>query len=315
MPAFMAEQREIRRVLKGALDELRPLVEKERAALNDFLLEMEGTTRSFLASGDTAQLTRVLNDVRQTQEACEAALPVLEQFEENFSLAPAFGQVARRFLSEEESPETLQFYSDYEAIRWLAERAVAYAQHVDAQLLPWLKTALGEVRQWIVKRQEVEDQAPERVAAARRRLEEARAAHPEVEWVRAANRLSDAEAALQALETARGLQHHKGIVDAATAAIAAANSIERSIEEGQGLLRDPNPRLLEAEDMMTQLGVFYAQRNMAQPEPLHQARELLRQAREKLEQQPPAWTELILAYNQASELYEIAASGVEEVAA
>lgn len=315
MPAIMAEQREIRRVLKGALEEVRPLVEKARAAYNDIQLEMEGTTRAFFATGDTAQLQRVLNDVGEILAACEEALPVLEQFEENFSLAPAFDRVARRFLAEDESPETLQFYSDYEAARWLAERVLAYAQHADTQLLPWLQTALGEVRNWIVKRQDVEDRAPERVAAARRRLEEVRAAHPEVQWVRATNRLAEAEAALTAMEEARSRQHHKGVVDAAQAAIAGADGVERSLEEGLGLMKDPEARLLEAEDLLTQLGIFYAQRNMAQPEPMHQARQLLQQAREKLAQQPPNWSELILAYNQASELYEIAASGVGEVAA
>jgi len=298
-----------------AEQEARPLVEQGRAAFNDIQLEMEGTTRAFLASGDTAQLNQVVNSVRESLEACEAALPVLEQFEENFSLAPAFDQVARRFLAEDESPEELQFISDYEAIRWLAERALAYAQHLDTQLLPWLQSALGEIRQWIVKRQEVEDRAPERVAAARQRLDETRTAHPEVQWIRAANRLAEAEAALQAMEAARGVQHHKGVVDAAEAAIGGADRVERSLEEGIGLLQDASTRLLEAEDMLTQLGVFYAQRSMAQPGPMQQARGLLQQAREKLAQQPPQWTEAILAYNQASELYELAASGVGEVAA
>jgi hypothetical protein len=315
MPAITAEQRESRRVLKGKLEEARPLVEQGRAAYNDAQLEMEGTTRSFLASGDTAQLNRVIHDVAEILTASEEALPVLEQFEENFSLAPAFDRVARRFLAEDESPETLQFYSDHEAIRWLADRVMAYAQHADAQLLPWLKSALGEVRNWIVRRQEVEDRAPERVTAAQRRLEDARAAHPHVQWVRATNRLAEAESALQAMEEARKVQHHKGVVDAAQAAIAAAGGIERSIEEGLGLMKDANARLLEAGDMLTQLGVFYAQRNMAQPEPMHQARQLLQQAREKVAQEPPAWTEAILSYNQASELYEMSASGVGEVAA
>jgi hypothetical protein len=315
MPAITAEQREMRRVLKGVLEEARPLVEKARAAFNDVQLEMEGTTRAFLAAGDTAQLNRVISDVGKILEACEEALPVLEQFEENFSLAPAFDRVTRRFLAEDESPETLQFISDYEAIHWLADRVLAYAQHVDAQLLPWLNSALSEVRNWIVKRQEVEDRGPERVEAARRRLESARAAYPEVQWIRAANRLAEAEDALKAMEEARRVQHHKGIVDAAQRAIASADGVERSIEEGLGLMKDGQTRLLEAEDMLTQLGVFYAQRNMAQPEPMHQARQLLQQAREKLGQQPPNWTEAILAYNQASELYEIAASGVGEVAA
>ena len=109
MPAIMAEQREIRRVLKGALEEARPLVESGRAAFNDVQLEMEGSTRPFLASGDTAQLNQVIGAARESLEACEAALPVLEQFEENFSLAPAFDRVARRFLAEEESPDALQF--------------------------------------------------------------------------------------------------------------------------------------------------------------------------------------------------------------
>lgn len=315
MPAISAEQREIRRVLKGVLEEARPLVERGRAAYNDIQLEMEGTTRAFLATGDTAQLQRVTNDVRETLEACEEALPVLEQFEENFSLAPAFDRVSRRFLAEDESPERQQFHSDYEAARWLADRVLAYAQHAETQLLPWLKSALGEVRSWIVQRQEVEDRAPERVAAAHRQLEETRVAHPEVQWVRATNRLAEAEAALKAMEEARKAQHHKGVVDAAQAAITAAAAVERSLEEGRGMLKDANGRLLEAEDMLSQLGIFYAQRNMAQPEPTHQARQLLQQAREKLAQQPPAMTEAILAYNQASELYEIAASGVGEVAA
>jgi hypothetical protein len=315
MPAITAEQREARRVLKGALQEARPLVDKGQAALNDFLLEMEGSTRAFLASGDSAQLQRVMADTQEILAASEAALPVLEQFEENFSVAPTFAQVARRFLAEDESPEAMRFFSDYEAARWLAERVVAYAQHVDGQLLPWLREALGEVRQWIVKRQEVEDEAPRKVAAARQRLEEARAAHPAVQWIRAANRLADAEGSLQALEAARKAQHHKGLVDAATAAVTSAAAAERSIEEGLGLMQDPNTRLLEAEDMLTQLAVFYAQRNMAQPEPLHQARTLLQQARENSAAVPPGWTEAILAYNQASELYEIAASGVDEVAA
>jgi hypothetical protein len=315
MPAIMAEQREIRRVLKGALEEARPLVESGRAAFNDVQLEMEGSTRPFLASGDTAQLNQVVGAVRESLEACEAALPVLEQFEENFSLAPAFDRVARRFLAEDESPDELQFYSDYEAIQWLAERVVAYAQHVDTQLLPWLKNALGEVRQWIVKRQELEDQAPARVAAARQRLEEVKAAQPEVQWIRAANRLAEGEAALQAMEAARKSQHHKGVVDQASAAVAAADGVERALEEGLGLLQDGHTRLLEAEDMLSQLGIFYAQRNMAQPEPIQQARQLLQQARERLAQQPPNWTEAILAYNQASELYALAAGGVGEVAA
>jgi hypothetical protein len=276
---------------------------------------MEGTTRAFLASGDTAQLNRVINDVGEILAACEEGLPILEQFEENFSLAPAFDRVARRFLSEDESPEAVQFISDHEAIRWLAERVLAYAQHADSQLLPWLQTALGEIRGWIVQRQEVEDRAPERVAAARGRLEEVRAVHPEVQWVRAGNRLAEAESALEAMEAARTGQHHKGVVDAAQAAMGDADVVERSIEEGLGLMKDANARLLEAEDMLTQLGVFYAQRSMAQPEPMHQARQLLQQAREKTTQQPPAWSEAIMAYNQASELYEIAASGVGEVAA
>jgi hypothetical protein len=315
MPAITAEQREARRVLKGVLEEARPLVEGGRAAYNDAQLDMEGTTRAFFASGDTAQINRVMSDVSEILEACEAALPVLEQFEENFALAPAFDRIARRFLSEGESPETLQFYSDYEAIRWLADRVLAYAQHADLQLLPWLKTALGEIRGWIVKRQEVEDRAPDRVEAACRRLEEVRAAHPTVQWVRATNRLAEAESALKAMEEARAIQHHKGVVDAAQAAITAADGAERSIEEGLGLMKDANARLLEAEDMLTQLGLFYSQRSMAQPEPMHQARQLLQQAREKAAQQPPAWAEAIMAYNQASELYEIAASGVGEVAA
>ena len=85
--------------------------------------------------------------------------------------------------------------------------------------------------------------------------------------------------------------------------------------QGLGLLQDPNARLLEAEDMLSQLSVFYAQRNMAQPEPLQQARRLLQQAREKLGEQPSNGTEAVLAYNQASELYDLAASGVGEVAA
>src|SRR5207253_274060 len=155
-------------------------------------------THAFLASGDTAQLNHVIQSARESLAACEAALPILEQFEENFSLAPAFERVARPFLAEDESPEELQFTSDHEAIHWLAERILAYAQHVDTQLLPWLKSALGEVRQWIVKRQEVEDQAPARAAAARKRLEEVRAAHPGVQWIRAANRIAEVEAALQA---------------------------------------------------------------------------------------------------------------------
>jgi hypothetical protein len=253
--------------------------------------------------------------VRESLEACEAGLPVLEQFEENFSLAPAFDRVARRFLAEDESPEALSFYSDYEAIQWLAERVVAYAQHVDTQLLPWLKNALGEVRQWIVKRQELEDQAPARVAAARQRLEEVRAAHPEIQWIRAASRLGQVEVALQAMEAARKSQHHKGVVDEASVAVAAADGVERTLEEGLGLLQDSSTRLLEAEDMLTQLGIFYAQRNMAQPALIQQAQQLLQQARERLAQQPPNWTEAILAYNQASELYDIAASGIGEVAA
>jgi hypothetical protein len=315
MPAITAEQREVRRVLKGALEEARPLVARGRAGLNDVLLEMEGTTRSFLAAGDMTQLNQVISAARESLEACEAALPVLGQFEENFSLAPAFDRVARRMLAEDEAPEELEFASDFEAIRWLAERVLAYARHVDSQLLPWLKNALGEVREWIVKRQEVEDQAPARVHAARLRLDGAQAAHPEVQWVRAANRLAEASAALQAMQAARGKQHHKGIVDAATAALAAADGVERSIEEGAGLLADWQTRLLEAEDMLTQLAVFYAQRNMAQPAPIEQARQLLQQARQKLQQQPPGWTEAVLAYNQASELYDIAASGVGEVAA
>jgi hypothetical protein len=315
MPAITAEQRESRRVLKGVLDEARPLLERSRAAFADIQLEMEGTMRSFLATGDTAQLNQAIEATRENLEACEAALPVLEQFEEHFSLAPVFERVARRFLSENESPEDLQFYSDYEAIRWLAERMLAYAQHADQQLLPWLKTALGEIREWIVKRQNVEDQAPARVAAARKRLEEARAAHPQVQWIRATNRLADADAALQAMAQARTVQHHKGIVEAADAAIAAAEGVERSLEEGSTFLQNPDTSLLEAEDMLTQLSVFYAQRNMAQPPPMEQARQLLQQAREKSRQQPPNWTEAVLAYNQASELYELAASGVGEVAA
>ncbi len=315
MPAITAEQRESRRVLKGTLEEARPLITDGRARFNDIQLEMEGSTRAFLATGDTAQLNQGVDGVRQSLDACEAALPVLEQFEENFSLAAAFDRVARLFLAEDEPADELEFYNDHEAIHWLAERVLAYAKHVDGQLLPWLQGALGEIRQWIVKRQEVEDQAPARVQAARQRLVEARAAHPDVQWIRAANRLAEAEAALQAMEAARGQQFHKGIVDAANAAIAVAEGAERAVEEGVGLLTDWNTRVLEAEDMLTQLGVFYVQRNMAQPPPIPQARGLLQQAREKLQQQPPNWTEAILAYNQASELYEIAASGVSEVAA
>lgn len=315
MPAITAEQREIRRVLKEALDEARPLLEQGRAAFNDFQLEMEGSLRSFFASGDTAKLNQVVESVRENLQACEAALPVLEQFEENFSLAPAFHQVKRRFLAEGETLAGLEFGSDYEAIQWLAERVVAYARHVGEQLLPWLKQALDEVREWIVKRQDVEDQAPARIEAARQRLAAARSAHPELQWIHAANRLAEAEAALRTMEEARGVQHHKGVVDAASAAIAGADAVERSIEEGLGVLQDPNARLLEAEDMLTQLSIFYAQRNMAQPAPIQQARQLLQQAREKLQQQPPNWTEAVLAYNQASELYDLAASGVDEVAA
>jgi hypothetical protein len=315
MPAITAEQRESRRMLKGVLDEARPMLEGARAAFNDIQLEMEGSTHAFFATGDTAQLNQVIGSVRESLEACEVALPVLEQFEENFSLAPGFERVARRFLAENESPENLQFYSDYEAIRWLAERVLAYAQHVDQQLLPWLKSALGEIREWIVKRQSVEDDAPARVTAARQRLEEARASHPQVQWIRATNRLADADGALQAMEQARRVQHHKGIVEAAEAAIAAADGVERSLEEGKAFIQNPDTAVLEAEDMLTQLSVFYAQRNMAQPEPMQQARQLLQQAREKARQQPPNWTEAVLAYNQASERYELAASGVGEVAA
>src|SRR5438128_6092460 len=105
MPAITAEQRESRRVLKGVLDEARPLLEGARAAFNDIQLEMEGSTHAFFATGDTAQLNQVIGSVRESLEACEAALPVLEQFEENFSLAPGFERVARRFLAENESPE------------------------------------------------------------------------------------------------------------------------------------------------------------------------------------------------------------------
>jgi hypothetical protein len=146
-------------------------------------------------------------------------------------------------------------------------------------------------------------------------LEEVKAAQPEVQWIRPANRLAEGEAALQAMEAARKSQHHKGVVDQASAAVAAADGVERALEEGLGLLQDGHTRLLEAEDMLSQLGIFYAQRNMAQPEPIQQARQLLQQARERLAQQPPSWTEAILAYNQASELYDLAAGGVGEVAA
>jgi hypothetical protein len=315
MPAFLTEQRDVRRVLKGALEEARPQLERSRAAFNDFLLEMEGSTRAFFASGDVAQLNQGVEAVRRNLEACEAALPVLEQFEENFSLSPAFDRVGRQFLAPGETPEELRFRSDYEAIRWLAERVVAYARHLDDQLLPWLKTALGEIRDWIVKRQGKEDEAPARAEAARRRLEEVRADHPEVQWVRASNRWAEIEGRLHDLEEARRAHHHQGIVAAAEAAITGADALERSLEEGLSLMQEPDARLLEAEDMLTQLAVFYAQRNMAQPEPMQQARQLLQQAREKVREQPPNWTEAILAYNQASELYEVAASGVGEVVA
>ena len=96
---------------------------------------------------------------------------------------------------------------------------------------------------------------------ARRRLEEVRAAHPEVQWIRAANRLADVEASLQSMEEARRVQHHKGLVDAANAAVAGAEAVERSLDEGLSLMEDPQTRLLEAEDLLTQLSVFYAQRN------------------------------------------------------
>ena len=45
---------------------------------NTFLLEMEGSTRAFFASGDTAQLNQGVEAVRENLEACEAAVWIIK---------------------------------------------------------------------------------------------------------------------------------------------------------------------------------------------------------------------------------------------
>jgi hypothetical protein len=302
LPAVTEAQRVSRDYLRDRRGAAAELVESAERALTDLKYQARVQEEKLLSGGDTQQLETVMAQAERTLAQCREALPALQTFEDRFALPAEFERLKAEFVTEGEDPQLVQFGDNYEAMTWLADRVLLFAKHLSESLIPWLRGAIDEINEWMVERAHSEDEAPDRVAEAKRRLAELRQAHPQYRFIHSEGLLAEADRFVEQIARDRAQNYHKGVAENAQQAIAYAGGAITMAEEALAFAQDPQGAYLAARDaLLNARAQFAADPSLSAK--LRRAEELLEQARAGAGADNPNWAEVLLLYNQASAVF------------
>jgi hypothetical protein len=300
LPAVTEAQRVSRDYIRDRRGAAAELVESAGRALVDLKYQARVQQEKLLSAGDTQQLETVMAQAERTLALCQEALPALQTFEDRFAMPAAFERLKAELVEEGEDPRSVQFGDNYEAMTWLADRVLLFAKYLTETQIPWLRNAIDEINQWMVERAHHEDDAPARVAEAKRRLEEMRQAHPGLGFIHSEGLLAEADRFLQQIARDRAQNYHQGVAESAEQAIAYAGGAITMAEEALAFAQDPQGAYLGARDALLNARTQLGSGDPSAAAKLRRAEELLEQARAGSATENPNWAEVLLHYNQAS---------------
>jgi len=307
------DAREAREYVQNVLPNLSEAMDDSTTALDDLRFRAQRALRARLADGDVGTVEGVLRQAEANLDACRRVLPVLEEYVRSGRLDHAvFRELKPLLLHEDEDPSSVSFSTAPEAVRWLADRALEFAQYVRDTQIPWLEQAMEQVRDSASEADKAVEEAERARKDALDRLGQIRAVHPQISLVYSEQIAQEMEELYGQMQDAVKRRVYREVQEAADRVKRAAETAVASAEEALEFLRDPETKLQEGQAFLDRLAERYRLAGLELPDAFFASREALQAAGEEVRSREPDWTEAMRLYSEASGLAGEAASLLEE---
>ncbi|HEY3281539.1 MAG TPA: hypothetical protein VGN26_04645 [Armatimonadota bacterium] len=256
-----------------------------------------------LTAEDRRQLSEAVESTDANLDACRHALSVIQNYERTKDVpVNDFRHLKQQFLTQEDDPEDITFDSPHDAIQWIANRALEFAEYVRDTQLAWFRKSLGEAQDALDTETTETGEAEEARKQAQEMLEQAKQQMPQVRFTHAEQQMRELEDAWVEFQQLSRQKLHSDTAEMAQELGGLAQQVIDAVQETQEFVQDPQGKHLEAKEFLDELRTRLQQGGGGMPTEVGEAEEALTESRAEMQKPSPDLSEAARLYSRASTL-------------